>query len=270
MASRIRRTVLKGLSLALTGLAGVGRNHESYGQDVNLDQKNDRDFAEKIRRAIEADALEVDRLYSTKAIRFSFSGKKYSVPVNYFTAKGRDNPDAGESKGFGFFLFLPDFGGYTKDNWKDPFDKRLVRVLQLKAVDKFEIVKLTDGTNRRVSPANYGEPKARFELRRSRLETEPAFRLHGLQGYRHKGSGTPDVIWTGTRSNGEFFYFETPLAPDQPVRPHVYPTHPHCKVQYYSEVEDLFIFYIYSQDHIAKWKEIDDAIWGKIRGWRVS
>jgi hypothetical protein len=246
-------------------------SRQGSGLDPKPDQKSNREFEEQMQGAVEAESREVERLYSTKAIRFRLGGRRYSVPVNYFTPKGRDEPESGDSEGFGFTLFLPNFVGYTKDNWKDPFDRRLVKVIEVKPVDKLAIVTLTDGTSRRVSPSSYGESKARFENRKPRLESQPSFSLYGLTGYRYKGGGaTPGIVWTGTRSNGEFFFFESPLAPDQPVRPDVYPTHPHCKTEYYSEQEDLFILYIYSQDHIAKWKEIDDAIWAKIHSWRMT
>ena len=226
---------------------------------------------EKRERADEREAREVEKLYSTKPIRFRMAGQQYVVPANYFTYKGRDEVDTGNSEGFGFFLFLPDFGGYTKENWRDQFDRRRIYVLEVKPVDKNAMIPYSLGGYVKAEPANYGEPRAQFQNIRALLEEIPSFKLYGLEGYRRKGAGargTPGVTWTGTRSNGEFFFFNSSLAPGEPLRPGL--TNPVCQTQYYSEQEDLFISYFYSQDHIAKWREIDDAIWEKIHSWRTK
>jgi hypothetical protein len=164
-------------------------------------------------------------------------------------------------------MFLPNYGGYTKDNWRDKFDRRLIEVAQVSAVDKSRIVVFTDGHSERISPAAYGEPKAQFQNIRDGLEDRPTLHAYGLDGYRPKGSNV-DVVWVGARSNGEFFFFRCPLAPGDPPQPGI-PT-PHCDVRYYSEKDDLYIAYRYSNDYLAKWREIDDAIWQKLNGWRTK
>jgi hypothetical protein len=226
-----------------------------------------------MKRAREDEARDVEQLYSTKPIRVRMAERKYVIPANYFGPKQRDEPDTAEirgDQGFGLFLFLPDYGGYTKENWQDRFDHRLITVLRVSAVDKNAIAPISGGGSERVKPANYGEPKARFRNVRRSLEDVPSFKLYGLEGYRWKGGEhrASGVTWTGTRSNGEFFFFESNLAPGESAP---YADHNSlCQTQYYSELEDFFIAYFYSQDHISRWREIDDAIWAKLHGWRVK
>ncbi len=246
------------------------RAFESMQQDDQLSESErlarDREW---LRLAEEAEASEVERLYSTRPVRFTFAGHKYAVPANYFAPK--DDRYEGlntESKGFGFYLFLPDYGGYTKSNWQDPFDRRKITVTGIEQVEKIAMGTFTDGSRQPLSPDRF-DPRVTFERSKSRLE-DKSVQLYGLTVYRNRGGdNSPGAVWTGTRSNGEFFWFRSSLAPRQPKQDG-YPPNPQCDVRYYSEKEDLAIVYRYSQDHVAKWREIDDAIWSKIRGWRVS
>jgi hypothetical protein len=224
---------------------------------------------ESFKRAQEQDAREVELLYSTKPRRVFLGPRQFNVPANYFGSKQRDEPSSFDATehGFGFVLFLPDFGGYTKANWQDPFDRRRIDVLWVRLVDRNAMVPSTDGTYGPPTPASYGEPQARFANLRAFLEAQASLKMYGLEGYRRRGSGEKRVTWTGYRANGEFFFFDSTTAPGQTVPQWMNPL---CTTQYYSAAEDLHVAYRYSQDHIEKWREIDDAIWAKIGAWRVK
>jgi hypothetical protein len=214
-------------------------------------------------------ARKVELLYSTKPIRVLLGRREYSVPANYFGPREKNERatiDAGKT-GFAFVLFLPDYGGFTTQNWRDPFDRSRIDVMWLKQENTKARVRGSDGTYKRAAPASYGDPKARFDNGRDLLEAQPSFKMYGLEGYRRRDSGRWTVTWTGHRSNGEFFFFDSSYPPQHQV-PHG--TNPLCAMQYYSHAEDLHIAYRYSQDHIEKWREIDDAIWEKIHVWRVK
>ena len=221
-----------------------------------------------MQRAEEEETKQVRLLYSTKPVRVSLGKREYIIPANYFGPKekdGRDTYDAGAAGYFGFVLFLPEYGGYTTDNWRDKFDRRLIEVLDVKTVDKNEMVFHPDRGYERVNPAGYGDPTARFQNARPGLEDRPSIQAYGLQGFRPKGSNA-GVTWTGKRGNGEFVFFRCHLAPGDQQQAG---THPLCDVRYFSEQEDLFIAYRYSNDHLPKWREIDDAVWAKLRQWEV-
>jgi hypothetical protein len=242
----------------------MGPWSEAFGQSV--------DFQERMRRVEEEETEQVDRLYSEKPVRVILGPREYVIPANYFGPKELEEPDTFKAEGyFGFFLFFPNFGGYTKENWRDRFDTRLIHVTGVSLVDRNAMIPYFEGGRVKITPANYGEPKAQFENRKSRLEERPSFDIFSLKGYRWRGAGTkgtPGITWTGTRSNGEFFFFESSLAPGEPKRPGI--TNPLCTARYFSEKEDLHVRYFYSQDHLDKWKQIDDAIWAKLHRWRVA
>lgn len=255
---------MSALAIWLGGGPAVGAGDEMT--DINRRAK----WEKEKRSAEERDAHEVEQLYSTKPIRFRMAGHQYQVPANYFTPKWEDDPNNSDiSKGFGFFLFLPNYEGYTKTNWRDRFDPRLIKVLQVSPVDKEASTTYTDGTIGRALPESYGEPEARFRNIRRSLEDIPTYHLYGLEGFRQKRGLEGPIIWTGKRSNGEFFFFESSFAPDTTKsKPGL--TNPLCQTQYYSAKEDLFIAYHYSQDHLEKWRDIDDGIWKRLHEWRIK
>lgn len=223
---------------------------------------------QRMKQAENEDARQVEKLYSTKPIRVLLGNAEYMIPANYFGAKWRDEPPILDAKGsFGFTLFLPHYGGFTKENWQQGwFDKRRVDVLKINPVDKNAIIPILGGGSKRIKPAGYGDPKAGFANLLPSLVRKPSLDAHELQAYVWKGE-PPGAYWTGIRSNGEFFFFRSTHTPGQSLLPDTYPL---CDVRYYSEKEDLFIAYRFFLEHLSKWREIDDAIWTKLHGWQVK
>jgi hypothetical protein len=188
-------------------------------------------------------------------------GKEYMIPANYLSPRGREEPDHYDVKlGIGLFIFLPDFGGFTRDNWRNPFDTDRITVERLGPGDTDAKGKGKGGPY----PGSYGDTRARFANLKPVLEDKASLNMYGLEGYRQKGPAS-DVYWVGSRSNGEFFFFQSSVAPGQ--TPPDWIRHPLCAVRYYSEAERLFIAYSYSMVHLPKWKEIDDGIWSKVHSW---
>lgn len=259
-----RRKLLKRL-IATTTWCGLSIGSATRSQMSEIEKS---DSQERMKRAFEEDAKEVDQLYSAKPIHVFLGSHEYLIPANYFGPKEESSSDIFVADGyFGFHLFLPDFNGYTKTNWKDPFDHRKISVLDISIVDKSKVVRFTDGHTEHISPAAYDEPHAQFQNILRGLEEQPSFHVYGLDGYRPSHSNV-DVIWTGKRSNGEFFFFKSDLGPGDP--PQAGLINPLCDVRFYSEKEDLHIAYHYSNDHLAKWREIDDAIWEKLHKWKIK
>lgn len=219
-------------------------------------------------QAMRREAEAVRDEYSTKPMRVKLGQHRYVIPVNYFGPKGRREPDsfdADQAGYFGFRLFLPGYGGYTTENWRDKFDEHLVTVVRLWIPDKNRTGIFPNGEPAPANPAGYYEPKATFRNWRPMLELNPSLHYYGLDGYRPK-HGRAEVTWTGTRSNGEFFFFKCHLAPgDTPETG----TYPFCDVRYYSEKEDLVIVYWFANANLPKWREIDDAIWAKLHEWEA-
>lgn len=221
-------------------------------------------------RARREDAANVERLYSTKLVRISMGNHRYAIPANFLTPKGAQLADVLSYRYLGFVLFLPDYGGFTKENWReDWFHPQRIDVLEISRVDKTAMIPRSDGRIERIRPAGYGEPQAGFSNLKRLLEAQPSLRVADLAGYRRVNArSNKTVVWAGHRSNDEFFFFSSTSAPGEPLP--VGSAYGLCDVRYYSEKEDLFIAYRYKQRHIERWRQIDDAIWGRIKAWRID
>src|SRR5258706_1322787 len=210
---RSRRGLLKML-YAFAALFGFLGLKEARAEMSNSELTKRRDRAKLLQ---EQEGKEIDRLYSTKPIRVLLGKREYRIPANYFGPKQLEEPDTFRAERyFGYFLFFPDYEGYTKENWRDPFDTRRIQVTDVSLVDKDAVIPISGGGSQKIQPAGYGDPVAQFRNRQRGLEEMPSFKLYGLEGYRGKGTGahgTRTVTWTGTRSNGEFFFFESSIAP---------------------------------------------------------
>lgn len=223
---------------------GGGRARErSSESEVPMDE-----LRQIRRRAEEQEAKEVERLYSAKVIEVALRTKSFRVPVNYMTPKGKDEPLTLEVDTISVVMFLPDFVGYTKENWSDPFDPNRITVATLSA----------EGSSRSESE--------KFAALRPLLEDQPSLRSYDLKGYFYKNRENKGIYWTGYRSDGSFFYLESSLAPGEPRPfPHFFPL---CSTRYYSASEQLYIAYRYPMQHMSVWRAIDDGIWARIREWR--
>lgn len=242
-----------------------------FAQHAAVSASNDdkRHIQDRLRTAKEMEAEKVARLFSTAPIRIRVGTAEYLLPRNFLTHKGAAQPDILEYEYLMFVLFLPEFSGYSMSNWQEGWlHQQRIDVLQVSSVDKTATVPYAGGGRRLVQPANYGEPRARFANLKALLELQPSLHQFGLAGYRRKNYPAVRIVtWTGTRSNGEFVFFQSSFAPDESPRKGM--LRGHCDVRYYSEKEDRYIVYRYDQRHIAKWRAIDDVIWNKIKQWRL-
>src|SRR5439155_110639 len=128
LVDRLNRELVKWLSSVF--MVSIGFSVLAQDRPQTSQPQSQLQFEEQERRALEQETRAVDLQYSTKPIRVILGVREYMIPANYFGSKGRDTRDvfdAGKT-GYGFRLFLPDYGGYTNENWRDKFDRRLIEI----------------------------------------------------------------------------------------------------------------------------------------------
>jgi hypothetical protein len=210
---------------------------------------------------------------STKPIKIKLkdSDRVFAIPRNYFSPREANEPDEEELEYFGFTLFLPTFEGYTTETAKFYAPEHFppikgekyfesIYVLRVEMVEKFD---RRNGKNTPLPPNAWGDPMAMLQAvskGQNLIREEYGLKCYGKRSWEGKGNRFPCI---GTRSNGEFIFMWSPDPPELSGLPW------NCDVIYYSAQEDLYINYQYSRRHIAKWREIDDAVWAKIKAWRV-
>jgi hypothetical protein len=211
-------------------------------------------------------AAEVERDYTTAPVRVQIRDRVYEVPDNYYTMVGRarfkrflvpgaDRYEIPEpSQGLGqLHFFWPDFGGFTLDNWYEPFDKRMITYAVFAVLAPDAMMKTT---------AEVLEHLKQFGL----IEREPSAELHGLRGYRR--SNQRQFVWVGERATGEVFAMSS-FHPGEPDAFAALPN-PQCDVRLYEAATREDVVYRYSLDLFAHWREIDTRTRATISAWRVK
>jgi hypothetical protein len=210
---------------------------------------------------------------STKPIKIKLkdSDRVFTIPRNYFSPQEANEPDEEELEYFGFTLFLPNFEGYSPATARfyapehfPPIAREAyynsVYVLRVEEVSKFDT---RNGKQTPLPPNAWGDPKAMFDAVSKGYELlreDYGLKCYGHKSWEGKGNQFPCI---GTRSNGELIFMWASDPPESGMSPYI------CDVVYYSEQQQLYINYRYSRRNIAKWRELDDAVWAKINAWRV-
>lgn len=209
--------------------------------------------------------------FSTKPIkiRLESSNRSFLVPRNYFSPNAAGDPDEEELPHFGFILFLPDFQGFTRDTAKFYAPEHFPPVKGEKYFDSVYVLGVTplekvdrrNGKNTPVPPNVWGDPMAMLQAVTKGYELireEYGLKCYGKKGSEGKGNRFPCI---GARSNGELIFMWAADPPELEGVPYL------CDVLYASDQEQLFVNYRYSRRHLSQWREIDDAIWAKLKAW---
>lgn len=186
-----------------------------------------------------------ERGYTTTPVHVTLEGHAYRIPMNYLTAFG-NQPREMTPKYVNVFMFLPDFSGYAKDNYLDPFDKRKITVFWGRSFGG------APPENRLANLFKY-----------LGVERDPYEHRYGLAVHAGKRD---HVDWlVGRRRNGDLIVFECYRnAPEKGI------VNPLCITQYPNRENGYDLNYRFSLDQLAKWQEIDARINATIMGWRTK
>ena len=184
------------------------------------------------------------RGYSTAPVRVSLEGHEYVIPMNYLTAFG-NQPLQMAPKYVTVSVFLPDFGGYREDNYRDPFDKRKVTVFW-------------GGAFGGAPP----EDQLANLMNHLGVQKAPEEDRQGLAAYR--GKHEYEKWFAGKRKGGELVLFRCRSeAPDKGV------VNPLCDTRYPNQRNGYGLAYRFSAEHLPMWQEIDERINALIMSWRT-
>jgi hypothetical protein len=93
------------------------------------------------------------------------------------------------------------------------------------------------------------------------IREQYGLRCYALKPYKGSEKNV-GLTCIGYRSNGELLLLEggSYATPTRCASS--------CSVSYYSDQNQLLVRYEYSQIHLSKWREIDDAVWVHLKSWR--
>jgi hypothetical protein len=164
---------------------------------------------------------------------------------------------APEVERVGFDFFLPDFGGYTPDNYRQPFHQDRVEVVSLQAVEP-----RTDGR-----PPTYSDVDGAISrLTGIELVPDQFEDVHGLRCFAGPVPANSRRTCVGERLQGERMLLQI-LVP--PYAPGI--TNPIMQTTYHTKLYGgLQVTWRAHMKHFARWLEIEQQIWKFVDAWNVA
>jgi hypothetical protein len=158
-----------------------------------------------------------------------------------------------------FSFHLPDFGGFTPDNYQQDFDPNRVEVVYLETADPGMAAKGATGSY----PPNMIERLRKF----GSLVEDSVQELHGLKCYRTRGNTDHRTCYGQRRSQPvEYILLRVPVPPYEPgvVFPIMQATY---FTPCFGGLELTWRSHVRNFEH---WREIDAQIWKYIEAWNVA
>lgn len=228
----------------------VGRARQ-YAQARFPDADMQRAFVQKARI--------VERFYTAAPLYFRYGGAVYAIPANHlepaaaqprFGSAFQHSGTAAapiEADAIGGVFFWPEFGGYTRDNWFDEFDRRKIRLSRnLGRCDLSSRQQLENHL------ATLGPAAA------------PTEHVHGLRGY---AIGKDEFLWVGERADGALYLMQSRHPRQWGSTPE---PHPSCRVLMCDERSGEETFCTFSLALFAHWRAIDAGLVKAVAGWRIA
>jgi hypothetical protein len=184
----------------------------------------------------------VEKGYSTAIVRANLDGREYRIPMNYLTPFGNQQPEQ-TPKYLNVFVFMPDYRGYDRENYKDPFDRRKITLFWGRGFGGL--------------PAEQKLANAKVALG---VSAEPREQRYGLAV--HSSADPQTDFYVGRRKTGELLLIRCRYAGGAVVNPS-------CDARYPTR-DGHGIAYRFSLDHLQKWREIDERLNALIAGWRAG
>jgi hypothetical protein len=157
----------------------------------------------------------------------------------------------------GFDFFMPDFGGYTPDNYRQPFHQDRVQVVYLEPVEP-----RIDGR-----PPRYADiDGAISRLEGVSLVADKFDVMHGMRCFGSPVPGGSRRTCVGERFNGERMLLDIYLPPYDPGI-----TNPIMQATYYTSLYGgMEVTWRVHMKHFSRWLEIDQQLWKFVDSWNVA
>ncbi len=187
------------------------------------------------------ESLEKSKNISDAPVKVKVGEYDYVVPMNYLTERGGYSNTLDERRSLSARIFLPDYHGYTRKNFIDPFHP-----------DRIDLTFYGRRGNNIQTADVLLDRSIRFEL----VEPESKTTQFGLSGYESLHSS--DIVWIGESARGHHIFMECSRGTENEI----------CRVQYKHQKNDYGIFYYYHARHLPQWREIDNKVNDLILSWR--
>jgi hypothetical protein len=232
-------------------IAGLG----PYKEKLLAERKQLEDYARNYKTPAEMEkerqAL-IDRTYSQAPAEVNVRGTRFRVPAHYLSPQGAVYKPDMKLTDIGFWVFLPDFGGYTRSNWKEPGSNPnaiLVRVTRPERGDPAAQVEAFLAEGGGVTEEVSGLKATVYDSQKTRAP----FPVVGTS--RH-------YAFKGTRARGGPYY----TVCDAP-RPNIIQKAPRCEMFLGGADRDLRISAFFRREHLPRMAEIEKRLSAMLSEW---
>lgn len=208
----------------------------------------------------------VSKNYTTAIVRLQYKTHVFEIPANFYSPSWRELHKADlipgadkydikvpfEAMG-GWKFFWPTMEGFTRTNWYNSADKRII-----------------DYKTFAIHPAGSTRPTTKVAFENlsisGAIETQASETLYGLKGYKIKNS--EELIWIGERANGAMFKMTSPHPEDHAALAR--DPFPRCDVRMFDAQDGEEVAYRFATEQFAHWKTIDFETQRLIKSWRKN
>jgi hypothetical protein len=239
---------------ARDGLAALIAELKSKPEEYERKAREYKSPEELQREQILAQEELVKRGYSTVPLDWNVGGRILRIPANYTTPGGYSTPPNPTLTELVAVVFLPDFVGYTRDNWRGLGDNRNVMFVRIGADGRRkpeEVIEAFIATQPPVTKA-FGFDAYYFDSRKTKAQLP-------LSGY------SVEYVFAGKRAKGDAAYVVC-----QAPEPNITRPNPQCEVFIFDRPSGLRMHTRFSQDHAAKWPQIVARLSELLDSWVIA
>jgi hypothetical protein len=239
---------------ARDGLVAFTATLKSKQQEYEKQAREYKSFAQRQQEEQTQAAESVKQNYTTALLERMVGGQTLRIPANYLTPNGRAVPAQEATRELTVIVFLPTFGGYTRDNWSTVSGNKnvmWVRVNGDSSRKPEELIEAFIATGPPITQA-FGFDAYYFDSRK----TKARLPLHGY---------SVEYVLAGKRGTGDATYMVCQAPEPGITRPA-----PRCELFIFDPPSGLRIRATFSQDHAPQWLKMVTQLSKMLDSWLVT
>lgn len=239
---------------ARDGLAALIAELKSKPEEYESKAREYKNPEELQREQILAQEEQVKRGYSTAPLDWNVGGRILRVPANYTTPGGYSIPPNPSLTELVAVVFLPEFVGYTRENWRALGNNRNVMFVRIGAHAREkpeEVIEAFIATRPPMTKA-FGFDAYYFDSRKTKARLP-------LNGY------SVEYVIAGKRAKGDPVYVVC-----QAPEPNITRANPQCEAFIFDRPSGLRMHTRFSQEHAAKWPQIVARLSELLDSWLIA
>lgn len=170
-----------------------------------------------------------------------------------------------QAQGIGFSMFMPNFEGYTPDNYEDEFDENIVKIISIEAAPMSEAEPDAPGSFPPNMFKRLSEVPSLLDI--NKYEDKYGLRCYASSKNIPEGVGFSQLCY-GKRDEqlDEYILLDVSIPPHSDWQ-----KNPLMRTTYFTkQYGGLRITWWANAKHFSRWHDIDQQIWQYLKEWNVE